>query len=162
MDGEVSLAHIMEAHAARTSAYERHEKGQENDERMEFQFIKNSLSPQLYDSKLEWIRQRCTTRAGEWLEKDEHFLEWQDHSNELAKVLWLTGIPGAGISVALNLLVEKELTLRRQNISVTNNCEQAAGPYRSSSCGLRISKPPIFSRKSYSDNSSFVHLPAHH
>ena len=107
MDGEVSLAHIMEAHAARASAFERHEKGQENDERMEFQIIKDSLCPQLYDSKLEWIRQRCSTQAGKWLEEDDHFLAWQDHSKESAKVLWLTGIPGAGMFVALDPSVEE-------------------------------------------------------
>ena len=109
MDGEVTLAHVTEAHAARAAAYERYEKDQEATERMEFEFIKNSLSPQLYDSRLESIRQRCSQRAGTWLEKDSHFLEWQDYSKESAKVLWLTGIPGAGMCIATALLDPEQL-----------------------------------------------------
>ena len=105
MDGEVTLAHITEAHAARVAAYERYEKDQENNERIEFQSIMKSISPHLYDSKIEMIKQRCSIQAGRWLEKNNRFREWQDHSKNSAKVLWLTGIPGAGMSTVSKLFV---------------------------------------------------------
>ena len=98
MDSEVTLAHITEAYAARISADDRYKRDQEHDERTEFQFISNSLSPQLYDVQLERLLQRCSVQAGEWLEKDQRFSDWQDPSNQSARALWLAGIPGAGIA----------------------------------------------------------------
>ena len=106
MDGEVTLAHITEAHAARVAAYERYEKKKEIDGRSEFQSILTSLSPQLHDSRLEIIKQRCSIQAGRWLEKDKRFSKWRDGSKESVNVLWLTGIPGAGMSVASTLFVK--------------------------------------------------------
>ena len=100
MDSEVTLAHITEAYAARASADDKYKRDQEHDERMEFQSIIQSLSPQFYDAQLERIKQRCSIQTGKWLEKDQRFLEWQDSSTQSARSLWLTGIPGAGISSA--------------------------------------------------------------
>ena len=98
MDSEVTLAHITEAYAARISADDRYKRDQEHDERTEYQFIFNSLSPQLYDVQLERFLQRCSVQAGEWLENDQRFSDWQDPSNQSARALWLAGIPGAGIA----------------------------------------------------------------
>ena len=106
MDGEVTLAHITEAHAARVADFERYEKDLESNERIEFHSIMTSISPHLYDSKLEIIKKRCSIQAGRWLEKDNRFLEWQDHSQKSAKVLWLTGIPGAGMSTVSKLSLD--------------------------------------------------------
>lgn len=100
LDGEVTLAHITEAHAARALAHNKYEKDQEHDERIEFQNIKNDLSPHLFDSTLEKIRQRCSVAAGQWLEGDERFLKWKTNSNRSSRVLWLTGIPEAGMDFA--------------------------------------------------------------
>ena len=105
MDGEVTLAHITEAHAARVADLKRYEKDQESNERIEFHSIMTSISPHLYDSKLDMIEQSRPIQAGRWLEKDNRFLEWQDHSKKSAKVLWLTGIPGAGMSTVSKLFV---------------------------------------------------------
>ena len=99
MDGEVTLAHITEAHSARISAEERHEKDQERDERMEFQLIQNSIRPHFYDSDLERLRQHCSVQAGDWLENDDVFATWQDVNDQSVPVFWLTGIPGAGMSI---------------------------------------------------------------
>ena len=107
MDSEVTLVHITEAYAARVATYEKFERDQEHDERMEFQNIMTSLSPQLYDAELETLRKRCSIPAGKWLETDRRFLEWQDASNQSAKVLWLTGIPGAGMANATEVNTSK-------------------------------------------------------
>lgn len=96
MDGEVTLSHITEAHAARTFAYEKHAKDQEKDERMEFELIRNSMSPQFYDTKLERLNQRCLVQAGAWLREDRHFVKWCDTKDQPIRTLWVTGIPGAG------------------------------------------------------------------
>lgn len=100
MDSEVTLAHITEAYAARASADDKYKKDQEHDERIEFQAIIQSLSPQFYDAQLERIKQRCSMQSGKWLETDQRFSEWQDPSNQSAGLLWLTGIPGAGVGNA--------------------------------------------------------------
>lgn len=107
MDSEVTLVHITEAYAARASTYDKYEKDKEYDERMEFHHIRTSLSPQLYDAQLERIKQSCSIQAGRWLETDKHFSEWQDASNKSARVLWLTGIPGAGKTFLSSIIVNK-------------------------------------------------------
>lgn len=107
MDSEVTLVHITEAYAARASTYDKYEKDQEYDERMEFHHIRTSLSPQLYDAQLERIKQSCSIQAGRWLETDKHFSEWQDASNQSARVLWLTGIPGAGMANATKIVTRE-------------------------------------------------------
>ncbi len=99
MDSEVTLAHITEAYAARADTYAKYERDQEHDERTEFQFIRNSLSPQLYDVEFERMQRRYV-QAGEWLETDKDYTAWQDASNQSARMLWLTGIPGAGMANA--------------------------------------------------------------
>ena len=73
MDGEVTLVHITEAHAARISAQERHTKDQERDDRTEFQMIQTYVRPRFYESDLERIGQRCSVQAGLWLEQDGSF-----------------------------------------------------------------------------------------
>ena len=108
MDSEVTLAHITEAYAARASADDKYRRDQEHDERIEFQYIFNSLSPQLYDAQLERITQRCSIQAGEWMENDQRFSDWQDSTNQSARVLWLTGIPGAGRANAQKKLLESD------------------------------------------------------
>lgn len=103
MGGEVTLAHITEAHAARLSAQEKYERDSERDEDMEFEMIKTSIRPHFYYSDLERIRRNCSIEAGDWLEKDEHFTMWQDTADQSVKILWLSGIPGAGLSISLAL-----------------------------------------------------------
>ena len=98
INSEVTLVHISEAYAARVATYEKFERDQEHDERMEVRNIVTSLSPQFYDPELETIKKRCSIPAGKWLETDRRFLEWQDASNQSARLLWLTGIPGAGMA----------------------------------------------------------------
>ena len=107
MDSEVTLVHITEAYAARASTYDKYEKDQEYDERMEFRHIMTSLSPRLYGDELERITQRCSIAAGKWLETDKHFSDWQDASNQSERILWLTGIPGAGMANATELYTSK-------------------------------------------------------
>ena len=99
----MTLVLITEAYAARVSTYEKFERDQKHDEQMDFQNIMISLCPHLYDAELETIRKRCSIPAGKWLETDRQFLEWQDASNQSARVLWLTGIPGAGMANATEL-----------------------------------------------------------
>ena len=100
MDREVTLAHITEAYVARASADDKYKRDQEHDEQMEFRSIFNWLSPQLCDAQLGRITQRCSIQAGEWLETDQRFSDWQDSSNQSARVLWLSGIPGAGMIIS--------------------------------------------------------------
>ena len=107
MDSEVTLVHITEAYAARASNNSKYERDQEYDESMEFQNIFYSLSPQLYDAQLERIKQHCSIQTGKWLEADKQFSEWQDASNQSARVLWLTGIPGAGMATITQLIIRQ-------------------------------------------------------
>ena len=102
MDGEVTLAHITEAHTARISAQEKYERDLETEERTEFLMIGNSVRPQFYDLDLERIRQRCSVEAGHWLHDDEQFKVWRDSDNPSKNVLWLCGIPGAGMLISLH------------------------------------------------------------
>ena len=102
MDGEVTLAHITEAHTARISAQRKHDRDLEVQERTEFHMIESSIRPHLYDLDLERIRQRCPVQAGRWLHDDEQFSAWRDYHDQRENILWLCGIPGAGMLISLH------------------------------------------------------------
>jgi hypothetical protein len=96
VDSEVTLADISEAHAARIRAYEEYERAQNFQQRQQFEIVKSSLSPKLYDVDLDNLQRQSYGDAGQWLDDEEDFRKWSDPNDESARLLWLEGIPGAG------------------------------------------------------------------
>ena len=98
MQSEVTFADISEAHAARIRAFEEHERAQKASQIQEFEAVKLSLSPHLYDVDLERIRQKSHQDTGQWLDNEVEFRRWFNPNDRLAQLLWLEGIPGAGMT----------------------------------------------------------------
>jgi len=98
LDGEVTMAHITEAQAARVRAYREYEEARESQLHQDFALATSSLSPQLYDLELETLLGNCSAQAGEWLHKQESFRKWSDPNDLSTRFLWFEGIPGAGNS----------------------------------------------------------------
>ena len=96
MQNEVTFADISEAHAARIRAFEEYERAQKFSQIQQFETVKMSLSPRLYNIDLDRIRQKVHVDAGQWLDGEEGFRRWFDPKDRLTQLLWLEGIPRAG------------------------------------------------------------------
>ncbi|GME30106.1 uncharacterized protein LTHEOB_10928 [Neofusicoccum parvum] len=98
MDSAVTLKDITEAHQARIDAYEKYERDYEFQQRQDFEIAKASLSPNLYYTELGKIGDRCSVDSMKWLHDVKAFETWLDSANDVSRLLWLQGIPGAGKS----------------------------------------------------------------
>lgn len=94
---EVGLEHIQEAHNAQLQAMEHYEKTEKSFRRQEYHSIRISISPKTYEDILDSFQVRVCRGTGQWLLKDTTFIKWLDKSDTTVKVLWLQGIPGAGV-----------------------------------------------------------------
>jgi hypothetical protein len=118
MIGEVTLTDIVKAQEAREQAMEKYIRDEEFQRRQDFESVKQSLLPKLYDDELESFRKRRFPRSGEWLESDDQFSGWLDPKNKSQRLFWLQGIPGAGLLRKLRIAFfgrPGELILCRQN-----------------------------------------------
>lgn len=96
MDDSITLAHVVEAHAARQRAFDEFERQHEFRQRQDFEAVKSSLNPVLYDRDLQRLKTRRVVRSGDWLLDHEEHKSWIDPSDKTTRLLWLQGIPGAG------------------------------------------------------------------
>jgi hypothetical protein len=97
MIGEVTLTDIVKAHEAREQAVEKYTRDEEFQRRQDFESVKQSLLPKLYDDELEEFSKRRCPHSGEWLESDDQFSRWLDPKDKSQRLFWLQGIPGAGM-----------------------------------------------------------------
>ena len=98
ISNEVTLASIQDAQAAYAEALKNYKRDEEFQRRQDFATVRQSLSPRLYDDDLETFRKRRSPDSGKWVEKNDEFSAWFNTSNKSKQVLWIEGIPGAGIS----------------------------------------------------------------
>lgn len=98
MDSAVTLKDITEAHQARVDAYAKYEKDYHAQQRCDFEAAKSGLSPNLYYSDLERHLNRCSVKSGDWLHRMNNYKDWIDPKNSGMRLLWLQGIPGAGMA----------------------------------------------------------------
>ena len=94
---EVGLEHIQEAHNAQQQALKHYEKTEKSSRRQEFHSLKIDISPRTYGDRLDSFHARVCRGTGRWLLRDETFAKWLDKEDASIKVLWLQGIPGAGM-----------------------------------------------------------------
>jgi hypothetical protein len=97
MIGEVTLTDIVKADEAREQAMEKYTRDEEFQRRQDFESVKQSLLPKLYDDELEEFSKRRCPHSGEWLESDDQFSRWLDPKDKSQRLFWLQGIPGAGM-----------------------------------------------------------------
>ncbi|KAL1623893.1 hypothetical protein SLS56_008088 [Neofusicoccum ribis] len=79
----------------KTDAYEKYKRDYEFQQRQDFETAKISLSPNLYYNELGKIGDRCSVDSMKWLHGVTTFENWLDSANDVSRLLWLQGIPGA-------------------------------------------------------------------
>ncbi|KAF5721586.1 NACHT domain-containing protein [Fusarium mundagurra] len=95
MKNEVTFIDIQEAREARARTSEQLSRAESSRQIQRFRSLRSRVSPDLYDSRLDWFRNRCVSGCATWLLDDGEFGEWMD-PNSNTTCLWLQGIPGAG------------------------------------------------------------------
>lgn len=116
MRNEVRLEHIQAEHDARLRALAHFERAERSYQRQEYNSIKADISPRTYENELNRLQGHVCGGTGKWLMRDATFSKWLDISETSTKVLWLQGIPGAGVSryALLNFSSRKLITLLLQ------------------------------------------------
>jgi len=99
MRNEVRLEHIREEHEARLRALEHFERTERSHRRQEYNAIKEAISPRTYEEDLYRVQGRICEGTGKWLLRDTTFIKWLKESEKPAKLIWLQGIPGAGMFI---------------------------------------------------------------
>lgn len=100
MRNEVRLEHIREEHEARLRAQEHFERTERSHRRQEYNAIKEAISPRMYEEELYRIRGQICEGTGRWLLRDATFTKWLKEPEGPSKLIWLQGIPGAGMFIA--------------------------------------------------------------
>lgn len=110
MRNEVRLTDIREEHAARIRAWEHFEDAERAHQRQEYNGIKTDINPPSFDKRFNHFRNRVCSGTGDWLLNDKAFMQWFDTGDTTVKILWLTGIPGAGKSFLATTIVDAAQT----------------------------------------------------
>lgn len=110
MRSEVRLEHIRAEDDNRRRNLEHFEKTERFHSQQEYHNIRTAVSPEFYDSKLDWIYGRICEGSGKWLIRNSTFAKWKDVTDVSTKILWLQGIPGAGLSGPLSWYRRTSLT----------------------------------------------------
>lgn len=104
MRNEVRLEHIREEHEARLRALEHFEKTEKSHRQQEYNAIKEGISPRMYEEDLYMIRGRICEGTGKWLLRDAIFIKWLNQYDMSVKIMWLKGIPGAGMCNTVGII----------------------------------------------------------
>ena len=105
MRNEVRLENIREEHEARLKAMNHYETTERSHRRQEYNGIKEVLSPRMYEEELDRILGRICEGTGKWIFRDATFNKWLKGTEKPAKLIWLQGIPGAGMFVRLEYIL---------------------------------------------------------
>lgn len=101
MDSSITLEQVLRAHASRERALQEYERQHEAQERQAFEDATTSLEAITYHRTLARIRSRIT--YGGWLRGHDQYKCWRDPDQEVVRILWLQGIPGAGASTSSSI-----------------------------------------------------------
>ena len=97
MRKEVRLEHIREEHDTRLRSLEHFKTSERSYQLQEYYTIKTDISPKSYEDKLDWYHGRVCKGTWKWLMRDGTFTKWLSSSDTTTRILWLQGIPGAGV-----------------------------------------------------------------
>ena len=93
---EITLADISEAHNIRSKALEEIELNRKHREKQEFEALRSSLDPRLYDAELEAICGSLCEGTNNWPLHEKVIRNWLEEDESKSPLVWLTAIPGAG------------------------------------------------------------------
>ena len=95
IDREVNIQMIKESRKARDEALERHQKERDS---KELDRLERNIPPHDYRILMKKFERWHCADTGEWIFSDPQFMSWLKAGSSEAKqrLLWLTGVPGAG------------------------------------------------------------------
>ncbi|KAB8210959.1 NACHT domain protein [Aspergillus parasiticus] len=130
---EVTLLDIAEARKHRIKSLEDFDIVHNYQQRQKFFGLRGRISVNLYDDRLDWIRNRSVPGCEKWLLDDPAFCKWKDNSTKGSQTeawLWLQGIPGAGktylCGATIDHLKQQGEKLLFAFLSYNNNATQTA------------------------------------
>lgn len=132
---EVTLLDIQEAHENRIRSLAHFEETNIFQQSQKFFSLRDRISVNMYDDRLDFIRNRSVPGCEEWLLVDTYFCEWQgdvnNANNKPTVWLWLHGIPGSGKTYLCGAAIDHlRQTLKKQTLfvflSCANNANQTA------------------------------------
>jgi hypothetical protein len=94
---EAQFEHIQQEHEARVRSLEHFESVEKAHQLQEYRGLRTEISPQTYDDKLDRLRGQLCSGTGKWLLKDDTFTKWLNASDSSVRLIWIHGIPGAGL-----------------------------------------------------------------
>ncbi|KAE8378971.1 NACHT domain protein [Aspergillus bertholletiae] len=106
---EVTLLDIAEARKHRIKSLEEFDKANKSQQLEKFFSLQGRITINMYDDRLDWIRNRSVSGCEKWLLDDPAFLEWQNNlkqGDQTTAWLWLQGIPGAGKTYLCGAVIE--------------------------------------------------------
>lgn len=89
---EVNFEHILQEYEARQRALQHFESTEISHQKQEYLGIKTDISPRAYV-----LRDDVYQGTGKWLMRNPNFRKWLDFQDKSTRLLWLQGIPGAGM-----------------------------------------------------------------
>lgn len=89
---EVNFEHILQEYEARQRALEHFERTEISHQKQEYLGMKTDISPRAYVLKDDVYQ-----GTGKWLMRNPSFRKWLDFQDKSTRLLWLQGIPGAGM-----------------------------------------------------------------
>ncbi|KAJ4235469.1 hypothetical protein NW757_013510 [Fusarium falciforme] len=104
MRTEVRLEEIRAADEARERELEHFALTEENAIKQEYSNLRTHISPKGYDRDLDRIHSAVVAGTGKWLFSDQSFKDWVDHCEGSTRILWLKGIPGAGMFLYVKVI----------------------------------------------------------
>lgn len=123
---EISLEHIHQEYEFRKNAMKDYKKQARESGQQEFNRIKTSLRPREYHDTLYELRGVRSSGTGSWLLRNNSYTECFDNLQGTSRVLWLQGIPGAGMkkSIQVDRSLERSLSIRSSLIYVPLSTRQ--------------------------------------
>ena len=153
MMSHVTLEHILRSHQERQRAVKAEEQAEEARNRQYWKEMEKDISP--LPCKLHDILSDSCNKTGLWLEKKNQFRSWKNGETK-SRCLWLSGIPGAGISslvvISLSLI---SLTSFRQNVSIRELHSPATERRTSCALSFLLSQQP--SSNPYTNSALSAH-----
>ncbi|KAI1122503.1 hypothetical protein F5Y10DRAFT_72272 [Nemania abortiva] len=118
---EQDFLDIDEAREARNQSFKSLTQEETHNERAKYLGLKARVSPDLYDRRLSFLRDRCVPGCAEWLLRDAKFNSWLDISKTTLSWLWLQGIPGAGKTYLAAMIIDHMRKSHRTLFALVNH-----------------------------------------
>jgi len=93
----VTFEDIRRAEEARAATFRKFREDEARRSKEKFQALETAINPRMYDDRLSWLDRRMCPGTSDWLGQDREFCKWLDKSDQTIRLLWLQGIPGAGM-----------------------------------------------------------------